>query len=374
MDDIIKGIEVLLDGQVTMSTITKKFEKEFAKFVGSKYALMVNSGSSANLLAFFSLTNPMQLNKVRYGSECIIPGLCWSTSLWPIVQSNLIPKFVDIKIDTFNIDIKDLVKNISKKTKVVMAVHILGNSTNMDLLKEIIKEKKLILIEDTCESLGSKYKNKFLGTFGKFGTYSFYVSHQITSGEGGMLVCNNYNDYKIAHQLRAHGWDRGLNYKNKKFNFVNSGFNLRPLDINAAIGYNQFKKLNKFKKNRAENRKKIISSLKNSKKWNGQFEFLYPVKNLEPSWFGLPLLLRKDLVKNKKYYLKKLNNNGIETSQKKSVNFLNQPSIDLFKLNTGKKQLKKCQELENRGFFIGLHTDLISNKRLNFLVTKLLEI
>ena len=119
VDDIIKGIEVLLDGQVTMSTITKKFEKEFAKFVGSKYALMVNSGSSANLLAFFSLTNPMQLNKVRYGSECIIPGLCWSTSLWPIVQSNLIPKFVDIKIDTFNIDIKDLVKNISKKQKLL---------------------------------------------------------------------------------------------------------------------------------------------------------------------------------------------------------------------------------------------------------------
>ena len=129
-----------------------------------------------------------------------------------------------------------------------MAVHILGNCPDMSKLKEIVNRKKLILIEDTCESLGSTYKNKYLGTFGKYGTYSFYVSHQITSGEGGMIVCNDLNDYKIIHKLRAHGWDRGLNKKNtRNFNFVNSGFNLRPLDLTAAIGFNQFKRLNYMK-------------------------------------------------------------------------------------------------------------------------------
>ena len=375
IDDMYSAIEVILSGQITMSEITKKFEKEFAKFIGSKYALMVNSGSSANLLAFFSLINPLQKNKIKFGSECLIPGLCWSTSLWPIVQCNLIPKFIDIDFDTFNLNINELEKNISKNTKVICAVHILGNSANMSKLTKIAREKNLILIEDTCEALGSKYGNKFLGTFGKFGTYSFYVSHQITSGEGGMLVCNNFEDYKIAYQLRAHGWDRGINNKkNNKFNFVNSGFNLRPTDINAAIGYSQFKKLNSFIKIRQQNRDKIISSLKISKKWKDQFSFLEPIKNLEPSWFGFPIILRKDLVSKKAEYLKFLNRKKIATRPIISGNFLNQPSVNLYNLNKSKKFLRNCQDLEERGFFIGLHTEPISKNNLDYLVNNLLKI
>ena len=375
VDDLMKAIEVILSGQITMSEITKKFEIEFAKFVGTKYALMVNSGSSANLLAFFSIINPLQKQKVNFGSECIIPGLCWSTSLWPVVQSNLVPKFVDIDFETFNLDIKKIEEEITNKTKVVCAVHILGNSTNMSKLTEIVKDKGLILIEDSCESLGSKYKNKYLGTFGKFGTYSFYVSHQITSGEGGMLVCNDFEDYKIAHQLRAHGWDRGFEKdKNNKFNFINSGFNLRPTDISAAIGYSQFKKLNKFKKIRQQNRNKIISSLINSKNWNNQFSFLEPIENLQPSWFGFPIILRKDLVRKKSQLLEKLKRKNIETRPIISGNFLNQPSISLYNLNSEKKVLENCQELEDRGFFIGLHTIPISKENLNHLTNNLLEI
>ena len=159
-DDIIQGINTLLNKKITMSNITKKFEQEFAKKVGAKYALMVNSGSSANLLAFFTLINPMKQNRLKPGDECIIPSLCWSTSLWPIVQSGLKPKFVDIDIGTLNISIDELKKKITKKTKAIMAVHILGNSTNMTELKKIIKKKNLYLIEDTCESLGSNYKKK----------------------------------------------------------------------------------------------------------------------------------------------------------------------------------------------------------------------
>jgi CDP-6-deoxy-D-xylo-4-hexulose-3-dehydrase len=375
VDDLIKGIEVILNGQITMSEITKNFENEFSKFIGSKYALMVNSGSSANLLAFFSIINPLQKNRVKFGSECIIPGLCWSTSLWPIVQTNLKPIFVDIDFNTFNLSIDKLVEKISKDTKVVCAVHILGNSTNMSELSKIIKEKDLILIEDSCESLGSKFNNKYLGTFGKFGTYSFFISHQITSGEGGMLVCDNFEDYKIAHQLRAHGWDRGFeNNKNNKFNFVNSGFNLRPTDINAAIGYSQFKKLNKFKKIRNDNKKKIINFLTKSKSWDNQFTFLQSNDKVEPSWFGFPIVLRDDLVNKKEKFLKKLNKNGIETRPIISGNFLNQPSISLYNLNSNNQKLVNCQKLEDRGFFIGLHTEPITKDRLNFLTKQLLEI
>lgn len=373
-EDIIKGIEVLLSKKITMSEITKKFEKEFAKFIGSKYALMVNSGSSANLLATFALINPLKKNRLKKGDECLIPSLCWSTSLWPIVQAGLIPKFVDIDPLTLNISIPDLKKKISKKTKAIMGVHVLGNSTNMDELMHIVKKKKLYLIEDTCESLGSKFNKKYLGNFGNFGTFSFYYSHQITAGEGGMIICNDKNDYEIIHSLRAHGWDRGLKNKKNDFNFINSGFNLRPLEISAAIGFNQFKRLNKFKKTRFNNRIKIINKLTNSKKWKNQFSFIDPIKKLDPSWFGLPILINNRYKKNKNIFLNFLNKNGVETRPIISGNFLNQPSVKLYGLNKNKEIFSGSQNVEERGFFIGIHVDPISDEKLDLLENKLLKI
>jgi len=374
-EDILKGAETLLRGKITMSDITAKFEKEFANFLGVKHALMVNSGSSANLLAFFALINPENKKKIKTNDECILPALCWSTSLWPIIQSGLKPKFIDIDLKNFNLDLNSLERNINKKTKVILAVHILGNCPDMTRLKKIANKRNLILIEDTCESLGSIYNNKYLGTFGKYGTYSFYVSHQITSGEGGMIVCNDTSDYKIIHKLRAHGWDRGLNKKNvKNFNFVNSGFNLRPLDLTAAIGFNQFKRLNKMKSVRQLNRDKIIKSLISSPDWSQQFTFLEPIRNLKPSWFGLPILINKKFLKNKNKFLKYLNKNGIETRPIISGNFLNQPCIKLYNINQSKKLFKNAQEVEDRGFFIGLHTNLIEKNKLKFLTKNLLKI
>ncbi len=372
--DIIQGCKVLLSGRITMSSITKKFEKEFAKYLGVKHALMVNSGSSANLLAFFALINPINKKKIFNNDECIIPALCWSTSLWPIVQAGLKPKFVDIDTKTLNLDLNKVQKAITKKTKAILAVHVLGNSTNMNKLKKIVDKNNLTLIEDTCESLGSRYNKKYLGTFGRFGTYSFYISHQITSGEGGMIVCNNNEDYDLIHKLRAHGWDRGINKKNdKNFNFVNSGFNLRPLDLTAAIGYSQFKRLNLMKKNRAKNRDKIINSLKKSDLWDNQFLFLDPIENLEPSWFGLPIILNRKYKSRKEKYLKKLNKNGVETRPIISGNFLNQKSVKLYKLNQNKYKFKNAQDVEDRGFFIGLQTEIISPKKLKFLTKTLLS-
>ena len=358
-----------------MSKITQKFEEKFASYIGSKHALMVNSGSSANLLAIFSSINPKNKKRLRQNDECLIPAICWSTSLWPIVQAGLKPKFVDVELNSFNLDLNKLEKKITSKTKAIMAVHVLGNSVKKSELMRIVKKHNLTLFEDTCESLGSTYNNKYLGTFGKFGSYSFYVSHQLIAGEGGMLVCNNLEDYKIAHTLRAHGWDRGLKKKqNTEFNFINSGFNLRPLDLTAAIGLSQLKRLGQSIKTRTHNRNKIINSILNSKKWNNQLSFLEPQKKLKPSWFGIPILLNKKLMKYKKQYLKKLNNNGIETRPIISGNFLNQPSISLYNLNSNNQKLVNCQKLEDRGFFIGLHTEPITKDRLNFLTKQLLEI
>tara|TARA_B100001248_G_C27351842_1_gene441746 strand:- start:89 stop:1318 length:1230 start_codon:yes stop_codon:yes gene_type:complete len=374
-EDIIAGIETLLSGRITMSKITKKFEEKFASYIGSKHALMVNSGSSANLLAIFSSINPKNKKRLRQNDECLIPAICWSTSLWPIVQAGLKPKFVDVELNSFNLDLNKLEKKITSKTKAIMAVHVLGNSVKMSELMRIVKKYNLTLIEDTCESLGSTYNNKYLGTFGKFGSYSFYVSHQLIAGEGGMLVCNNSEDYKIAHTLRAHGWDRGLKKKqNTEFNFINSGFNLRPLDLTAAIGLSQLKRLGQSIKTRTHNRNKIINSILNSKKWNNQLSFLEPQKKLKPSWFGIPILLNKKLMKYKKQYLKKLNNNGIETRPIISGNFLNQPSIDLYKLNNKKEKFPIAQDIENRGFFIGLHTKKIEEKEIIKLTNNLLSI
>lgn len=375
-EDILRGIEVILSKKITMSDITKEFEYEFSKYIGSKYALMVNSGSSANLLAAFALINPKKKNHLKRNDMFLIPAVCWSTSLWPFVQAGLRPIFSDVNINNFCLDENKISNNILNKIRLIVTIHVLGNSPNIDLLSKLAKKKNIFLVEDTCESLGSRYNQKYLGSFGDFGTYSFYYSHQITSGEGGMIICKNKEDYELLHTLRAHGWDRGLkNDSNNSFNFINSGFNLRPLDLTAAIGLSQFKRLKQMMKVRDNNRKLIINKITNHKKYKNQFEFFNSTKNLKPSWFGLPLLLHKDFKQKKNFFLKYLTSKKIENRPIISGNFLNQPSIKLFKLNKekNKSNFPVAQDIDERGFFIGLPTRKISNSKLDYLVNSLLN-
>lgn len=381
--DIAEGVNVILSKRITMSKITSNFEKKFAKTIGSKYAVMVNSGSSANLLAVFAACNPLRKNRFIPGDEAIIPAVLWSTSLWPLVQAGLKPVFVDIDPSTLNADIKLLISKITSRTKLIMAIHVLGNSTDIETLRKICVKKKIILIEDTCESLGSKFKNKNLGTFGDFGTYSFYYSHQITSGEGGMVTCNTLDDYKILYSLRAHGWARGINALkskkkignlNKDFVFINSGFNLRPTDIAAAMAFNQFKRLKNLMKIRDDNRTKIINQLLNSSNWKQQFVFIKAASNVSPSWFGLPILISEKFVNCKNKFLKYLNQKGIETRPIISGNFMNQPCVKLYKLNENNEKFAKAQLIDDRGFFIGLHTHKITKYQLEYLEKHLLNI
>ncbi len=382
--DIVEGIKVLKSKFITISKKTEKFEKYFAKKVGAKYALMTNSGSSANLLAISSLINPLTNKKIPRGSEIIVPAVCWSTTLWPLVQNNFTPVFVDVEMDTFNIDLSKLEKKITKKTKAIMIVHVLGTCTNMDRLMKIVKKYKLNLIEDTCESLGTSYKNKKLGTYGRFGTYSFYYSHQITSGEGGMIVCNNFKDYNIIKSLRSHGWSRNTifhkQFKKKfrqldeRFLFIGPGYNLRPTEIQSAIAHNQFRRLQSFIAIRNRNRNLIIKKLKKHKNWDNQFEFVKISSDIKPSWFGVPILLSKKYSKIKNIFLKKLTKNGIENRPIISGNFLNQPASKLYKFKFNKKDFNNSNEIEKRGFFIGLHTKKISFNQINNIVENLLKI
>lgn len=374
-NDIIKGIEVLLSRKITMSNITRKFENEFGKFIGSKYALMVNSGSSANLLAAFAIINPSKKNKLKRGDEFIIPSLCWSTSLWPMIQAGLKPKFIDVNLKSFCLDENLLAQKKYKNCRAIMNIHILGNCSNIKKITNFAKKNKIYLIEDTCEALGSRYASRYLGTFGDFGTYSFYYSHQITSGEGGMIVCKTKEDYNLLYTLRSHGWDRGLyNKKKKNFNFINSGFNLRPLDLTAAIALSQFKRLKEMMNTRKKNRDLIIKSLKKSNNWKNQFTFFEPTNNLNPSWFGFPILINKDFINSKTNFLKYLNLKGIETRPILSGNFLKQPAAKLYELNKKKYIFKNSQEIEKRGFFIGLPTKRILNSQINNLKESLLNI
>lgn len=373
--DINAGIKILLSGQLTMSKKTKEFEKYFAKKIKTKYCLMVNSGSSANLLAMFCAVNPMRKKRLKIGDECLVPAICWSTTLWPIIQVGLVPKIVDVNINNFSLDLNTIKKNVTKKTKAIMIVNVLGNCDELDKIRQYANKKKIILIEDNCESLGSSYKKKKLGTYGDFSSFSFYFSHQITAGEGGMIACKSEKDYKILKSLRAHGWDREINKKNmNKFNFINQGFNLRPLEVSAAIGLNQLKRLNKMIKIRSFNRNKILKILKNSDEWDNQFDFFEPQKNLKPSWFGLPLLIKKKFIKKKKLFLDFLKKNKIETRPIISGNFANQPAIKLHKIKIDKRKLVNAQEIENRGFFIGLPTKKLDNKSVNILSKLLLKI
>jgi len=382
--DIRCGLNVLSSKYITMSKITRNFEKQFAKKLGCKYALMTNSGSSANLLAVSAIINPMFKNKLKAGDEVLIPAVCWSTSLWPIVQNNLKPVFVDVELDTFNMSIESLKKKITSRTRAIICVHVLGTSTYMNQIQNLIKNKKILLIEDTCESLGAKFNNKYLGTFGEFGTFSFYYSHQITSGEGGMIVCNNSYNYNILKSLRSHGWSRETNfhsfYKKKfkkmddRFLFINSGYNLRPTDIQAAIAHNQFKRLNKFITIRNYNRKKIIEKVKNNKKWNNQFYFINHSKMIKPSWFGLPILIKNKFLNKKKKFLDHLTKCGVENRPILSGNFTNQPATKLYNLNSKKLVFANAQKVENLGFFIGLHTKKISNEIAEYISESLLNI
>lgn len=383
-NDINSVIELLKSKkQLTMSTYVKKFEDDFAKYLNVPYAVMVNSGSSANLLAFSAITNFDSENKLNLNDEILVPSVCWSTSLWPIIQSGLIPKLVDVKPDTLEIDINDLVKKISIKTKAILLVHIIGTCSNMNEIMEIVKKYNLILIEDSCECLGTTYNNKFIGTFGRFSTFSFYFSHHITTIEGGMVVCHTLNDYNLLKCLRSHGWSRDQSNKSEleniyndidpRFLFINIGFNLRPTEINGLLGILQLEKLNYFNNIRISNYNKITNYINTHPK---NLNLLKPITinsmHINVAWFAIPIFINSNY--SLKEYTKFLNENKIFNRPIISGNFCRQPSLKKLGFNFDIREFPGSETIHNFGFYIGLSClKIISDSEIENLVDIMLS-
>ena len=365
-DDIEAGVKVLKSKWITMGRETLKFENNFSKKISNRSSTMVNSGSSANLLIFQCLINP-KVNKLKKDDEVLIPAICWSTSLWPIIQSGLKVKFVDIDPKTLNLDLDNFEKKITKKTKALMLVHAMGNCADMEKIVRICKKKKIILIEDACEALGSKYKGKQLGTFGDFSSYSFFYSHHITSGEGGMVCSKSKKDADVIRTLRSHGWHRAIsNKKSNSWSFINSGFNLRPTDISASIGNSQLKKLKKISLIRQQNFKSIRSALLDDKRYSNKFDIIEENINNKIVWFGIPIILKSTEKNYKNKVTNKLNKFGIDTRPLISGNFAKQPAIKLYKLNI-KSNLKNANFIDKNSFFIGLHNTKTNIKTVDYI-------
>ena len=373
-EEINAMVEVFLNDKLTMGNNVVSFEKEFAEYIGSKYAIMVNSGSSANLLAMAVLTNFKYANKLNAGDKIIIPTVCWSTSVWPIIQMGLIPVFVDINLETLNSDtskIEDLLMN-DDKIKGIVVVHILGNCTNMKIVMELKQKYNLVIMEDTCESLGSSYNNKRLGTFGECGTYSFYFSHHITTIEGGMVVTDSEEIYELLKCLRAHGWSRGQKSVadnntrvDNRFCFINIGYNLRPMETQAAMGRVQLKKLNVQNNNRKQNYNKIISKIKNS--GSDKLICFKEQTNCDCIWFLL------NIKYDKFDYLETLEKHNIETRPIVTGNFTRQPVFQYLNMTCNPDSFIASEIIHNQGFFIGLPAVELSESKINTLVTILLS-
>ena len=364
--DINAAIRVLRSKKITMGPKTRQVEAYFKDHIVKTNSLMVNSGSSANLLIFQCLINPM-VKKLKPGDEVLIPAICWSTSLWPIIQSGLKVKFVDIDLKTLNIDINDLKTKITNKTKALMLVHALGNCADMQKIVKICKAKKIILIEDTCEALGSKSKGKQLGTFGDFSSYSFFYSHHITSGEGGMVCSKSKKDADVIRTLRSHGWHRAIsNKKSNSWSFINSGFNLRPTDISAAIGNSQLKKLKKISLIRQQNFKSIRNALLDDKRYSNKFDIIEENSDNKIVWFGIPIILQSTDKNYKNRVTNKLNKFGIDTRPLISGNFANQPAVKLYKLKIN-SSLKNANFIDKNSFFIGLHNTKTNIKTVDYI-------
>ncbi|MFG0288062.1 MAG: DegT/DnrJ/EryC1/StrS family aminotransferase [Rhodopirellula sp. JB044] len=255
-EEIAAAMSCMCDYQTSMGALTREFEKGFAEFTGAHDAVMVNSGSSADLLLAFHLVNPLN-PRMKAGEEVLVPAVTWPTQVWSPLMAGLKVTLVDVDPATLNIDFDDLRRKITPKTKCLFAVHLMGYPCDMQELQNICDEYGLLLIEDCCESIGTKYADRHVGNFGIGGTFSFFFSHHMTTMEGGMVICNSEEDVEALRVLRAHGWSRAhipvsQQTVDQRFQFINWGFNLRPTELNAAFGLEQLKKLDAMNERRVE--------------------------------------------------------------------------------------------------------------------------
>ena len=353
-------LEVLHSEKFTMGEKVNGFEKDFATYIGTKYSIMVNSGSSANLLMIAALFCKKE-NPLKPGDEVIVPAVSWSTTFTPLQQYGLKLKFIDVDLDTLNIDINQVEENINENTKLIFGVNLLGNPIDFERLNKIINDREIYLIEDNCESLGAKYNGKRTGAFGLMASHSSFFSHHICTMEGGLITTDDEELYHILLSLRAHGWTRNLPKENKlapisnnkfdeSFKFILPGYNLRPLEMSGAIGIEQIKKIESFISKRRENGKHFLELFANSPNFKIQKEVG------ESSFFGFSLIIKKDSkYSNRNKVLNILEKSGVEYRPIVAGNFTKNPVIKYFDYSIGYRGLENSIEIDQRGFFIGNH-------------------
>lgn len=352
---------VINSGMFTMGPKVNAFESEFAKYIGSKFCVMVNSGSSANLLmvaALFYSKDP--LTKLKRGDEVIVPAVSWSTTYYPLYQYGLKIKFVDIDINTLNYDLAQLEQAVGKKTRAIMAVNLLGNPNNFSCIKNVIADRNIILIEDNCESMGANFEGKKAGTFGLMGSFSSFFSHHISTMEGGLIVTDNEEFHQILLSMRAHGWTRNLPKQNlvcsdksddpfeESFRFVLPGYNVRPLELEGAVGLEQVKRLPDFIAARRQNGK-IFQSL-----MSDHPDIIIQEEISESSWFGFSLVIRPNSKLTRKELVKKLVTLGFECRPIVAGNFTKNEVVKYFDYQVH-GILKNAEHIDQNGLFIGNH-------------------
>ena len=370
-EDILWGIESMMDAWLTAGRFSLKLERELARYFGSRFSLLVNSGSSANLLAFYALTSPKLLDRaIKPGDEIITVAAGFPTTINPMIQFGCIPVFVDVDIPTYNIIVEDIEKAITPKTKAIMIAHALGNPFNLSVVMAIAKKYNLWVVEDDCDSLGATYDGKKTGTFGDLATLSFYPAHHITMGEGGAVLVNNASLKKITESFRDWGRDCwcapgtdntcGERYCQKlgdlpegydhKYTYSHIGFNLKVSDMQAAVGLSQLTKADHFVARRKENHA-ILSEM--FKEFEEHFILPKATENSEPSWFGFMLTIREGSPIDRNKFVEYLEQNKIGTRLFFGGNLLKQPAY--YNLNYRKiDDLKNTDLLMNNSFWLGV--------------------
>ncbi len=361
--------KVIKSGFFTMGKNVKEFEKKFAKYLGRKYAVMTNSGSSANLIGVASQFY-LKKNNLKANDEVIVPAISWSTSYAPLQQYGLNLKVIDVDPNNLNIDISKIKSAITNKTKMICAVNILGVPAELFEIKKICKKHNLILFEDNCESLGAEINGKKTGSFGDFSTHSFFYSHHISTMEGGMVVTDNFETYCLLKVLRAHGWSRDLPELNpitkkikneffEEYKFILPGYNVRPSELNAASGLVQLKKLDGMIKGRTKNLKLFNQLFKDDKR------FIIQKTNYKNSSFCFPMIIRNNKKGLKEKIIKKLKLHNIDFRLITGGCFTEHKYIKHFKYSIH-GQLINSKKAHYDGFFIGN-----SNKDLSKEIKKL---
>ena len=354
---------VVSSGMFTMGREVAEYEKAFAEKFGTKYAVMSNSGSSANLLAVSSLVCS---GRLKTGDEVLAPAVSWGTTYFPLSQCRLRIRLVDIDRDTLNVDTSKLEDALTADTKAFIAVNLLGNPNDFDIINYFCEKHDLILIEDNCESMGASYKGKNAGTFGKLGTFSTFYSHHLCTMEGGVTVTDDEELYHYMLSLRAHGWTRQLPEESRlyrknhnefyeSFQFILPGYNLRPLEMEGAIGKEQLKKLDGFISCRREN----ASYFKDKIAADGRF-FIQKETGIS-SWFGFALVLGREYAEKRDLIVSALRKAGIEVRPIVAGNFSRQPVFGKLDASISGK-LENADYIHENGFFVGNHSTPMKNE------------